>query len=73
MSDNTENTETNPEKLQHQQEIMQLKHSIEMLQIDLYLLCQQYQEKYKEDLSIAPETILLNPPKKKRGRPKKEI
>lgn len=52
-----------------QQQIQQLESQIYYAKIDLYVLKQQYIEKFPEDIPIEP--ILLDPPKKKRGRPKK--
>ena len=48
--------------------IMQLKENILLAKVELYNLCQQYQDKYQMDLSV---TIELPEPKKKRGRPRK--
>ena len=52
-----------------QQQIQELESKIYYAKIDLYVLKQQYIEKFPEDIPV--ETILLEPPKKKRGRPKK--
>ena len=56
------------EQEQMEQAIMQLKENILLAKVELYNLCQQYQDKYQMDLSV---TIELPEPKKKRGRPRK--
>jgi len=61
------------EKEQAQFEIMHLSSEITLAKADLFILCERYKEKWPEDLDFPAETILLDAPKKKRGRHKKKF